>query len=154
MNLADAGKMDSAKKILHRYDSEVSMENVPYGMTSNRGNQHNRVSMSFLYAAYRAGDQAMAKKVSASVKRDLEQQMRYYRFLGDQLTDEQMASDAMNMMQGRANNISDKQMPFIQDIVSSYQMLQNLNEWEKQFAPGRPGATNEGNRVITNDTPK
>lgn len=154
MNLADAGKLDSAKKILHRYDNEVSTENVPYGMTSNRGNQHNRVSMSFLYAAYRAGDQALAKKVAASVKRDLEQQMRYYRFLGDQLTDEQMASDAMNMMQGRPNNIADKQLPFIQDIVSSFQMLQNLVEWEKQFGGPRPGTTNEGNRVITNDTPK
>jgi hypothetical protein len=154
MNLVDGGKIDSAKKILHKYDSEVNIQNVPYGMTSNRGNQHNRVSMSFLYACYRAGDQELAKKVSASVKRDLEQQMRYYRLLGDQLTDEQMASDAMNAMQGRMSNISDKQGPFMQDIVSSYQMLRNIAEWEKQFGPNKAGAAKEGQQVITNDTPR
>lgn len=153
MNLADAGKLDSAKKILNRYDSEVNIQNVPYGMTSNRGNQHNRVSMSFLYACYRAGDQALAKKVAGSVKRDLEQQMRYYRLLGEQLTDEQMAGEAMSMLQGRMSNVSDRQMPFLQDIVSSYQMLQNLAEWEKQFG-GKPAAPNENNQVIKNDTQK
>jgi hypothetical protein len=81
--------------------------------------------------------------------------MRYYRLLGDQLTDLQMAGDAMNAMQGKMSNISDKQGPFIQDIVSSYQMLQNIAEWEKQFGPKASGATKEGQQqIINNDTPK
>jgi hypothetical protein len=132
------------------------MENVPYGMTSNRGNQHNRVSMSFLYAAYRAGDMTLAKKIAESVKKDLDQQMRYYRLLGDQLTDDQMANDAMSMMQGRPNNISDNQVPFVQDIVSSFQMLQNLSEWQKQFGSPKPGNTTETNAPIINtpDSPR
>ncbi len=56
MALVDAGKNDSARKELRKYDSQVLEENVPYGMTSNRGNFHNRVTMTYLYAAYRSGD--------------------------------------------------------------------------------------------------
>lgn len=145
LSLINAGKLDSAKKILHKYDAEVSMENIPYGMTSNRGNQHNVISLRFLYAAYRAGDQALAKKVGGSLRRDLEQQMRYYRLLGDQLTDEQIATDAMNMMEGRPNNIADKQLPFLQDIVSTFQMLRNLQELEAQYGPQKPAGGTESN---------
>ena len=148
MNLADAGKLDSAKKILHRYDQEVNMQNVPYGFTSNRGNQHNRVSMSFLYACYRAGDSALAKKVAGSLKKDLEQQLRYYRLLGDHTSTEQLVTDAMARMQGRPNNLSNKQDMFVQDIVSSFQMLQNLNDWEKEYGPKTPGSIEADTQVI------
>jgi hypothetical protein len=155
LDLAERGKLDSAKKVLRKYDQEVSADNVPYGMTSNRQNQHNRVSMSFLLACHRAGDDALAKKVSASLKKDLEEQMRYYRLLGDHLTDEQMAQDAMGAMQGRPGNLSNKQMVFVQDIVSSYQMLQNLAQWEKEFGTVRPGAGERDSPIINNpvDTP-
>jgi hypothetical protein len=158
MNLADEGKLDSAKKVLNRYDKEVDITNVPYGMTSNRGNQHNRVSMSFLYAAHRSGDKALAGKVAASLKKDLEQQMRYYRLLGSQVTDDQLANDAMSRMQGRPNNLSSDQDVFVQDIVSTYQMLQNLLEWDKQF--GGVKTNPENNSPIVNpgapkqDTPR
>lgn len=150
MNLIDQGKLDSARNILRKYDTEVSMENVPYGMTSNRGNQHNRFSMTFLLAAYQAGDNELAKKVSGSVRKDLQEQMRYYRLLGDQLTDEQIATDAMNFMQGKPNNISDKQVPFAQDIYSTYQMLRNLADWEAQFGPQKPATNTESNAPIQN----
>jgi hypothetical protein len=79
--LAEEQRKDSAKKILHRYDDNVLEENCPYGFTSNRGNMHNRISMSFLLASYRAGDMSLAKKVNSSVKKDLNEQMRYYRIL-------------------------------------------------------------------------
>ena len=48
LSLADASKLDSARKILQRYDQMVDITNVPYGMTSNRGNQHNRISFPVL----------------------------------------------------------------------------------------------------------
>ncbi|HYF31016.1 MAG TPA: DUF2723 domain-containing protein [Chitinophagaceae bacterium] len=149
MSLVNAGKLDSARKVLRKYDTEVSSENVPYGMTSNRQNQHNVISLRFLYAAYRAGDTELAKKVSTSLKSDLQEQMRYYRLLGDQITDEQIATDAMNMMEGKPNNISDKQLPFIQDIASTYQMLRNVSELETQYGPQKP-ANPEGSRPIQN----
>lgn len=154
MNLADAGKLDSARKVLNKYDKEVAIENVPYGMTSNRGNQHNRVSMSFLYAAHKAGDKTLAAKVSASLKKDLEQQMRYYRLLGDQITDDQLANDAMSRMQGRPNNLSSDQDVFVQDIVSTYQMLQNLLEWDKQFGGAKPNAGESNAPIVNPGAPK
>jgi hypothetical protein len=39
----------------------------------------------------------------------------------------------MSYLQNKPHNITDKQAPFAQDIYSSYQMLLNLDEWEKQF---------------------
>ncbi len=153
MSLVEAGKLDSAKKLLHKYDDNVDSANVPYGFTSNRGNMHNRISMSFLLAAYRAGDLTLARKVATSVKKDLEEQMRYYRTLGDQITDDQMANDAYGILQGKGGNISDKQMPFSQDIVTSYQMLMNLADWEKQFGGARPNINPEtGQPIIINDS--
>ena len=126
--------------MLQKYDNMVLESNVPYGMTSNRGNFHNRVSMTFLLAAYRAEDHAMAKKVSGSMKKDLEQQMKYYRSLGDEsMTNETLAMQAAAVMNNKGGNLSQKQYTFAQDILSSYQMLLQLTDWEKQFKPGGAG---------------
>ena len=149
--LVEQKKNDSAKKVLRKYDDNVLQENCPYGFTSNRGNMHDRISMSFLLASYRAGDLELAKKVSGSVKKDLNEQMRYYRLLGDQQTNEQIAGDALSYLQNKGSNISDKQVPFVQDIYSSYQMLLNIDEWERQFGPAQPKSI-ESNQPIVNDT--
>jgi hypothetical protein len=134
MALVDANKKDSARKELRKYDSQVLESNVPYGMTSNRGNFHNRVTMTYLYAAYRSGDLELAKKVGQSVKSDLEQQMKYYRSLGDEGgNNESMAMNAMNILNGKDGNLSERQQVFAQDIVSSYQMLMQMADWEKQY---------------------
>ncbi|MGK9867783.1 hypothetical protein O6221_23450, partial [Salmonella enterica subsp. enterica] len=61
-------------------DKMMLDENMPYGMAS-RGNSHNRNSLLFLEACYLAGDTALANKVSNSVKKDLEQQIRFYNSL-------------------------------------------------------------------------
>lgn len=155
LNLANLDKKDSAKKVLHRYDDNVLESNVPYGMTSNRGNFHNRVSMSFLLAAYEAGDMTLAGKVNTSMKKDLEQQMRYYRTLGDDMSNEQLAMQAAAMLNNRGHALDPKQEVFAQDILSSYQMLMQLGEWEKQYKAGtKPGAPAESaNQVIGTDSP-
>ena len=89
-------------------------------MTSNRGNQHNRISLTFLYASYQSGDLELAKKVSQSLKSDLEQQMRYYRSLGDDgLSNEQLGMNAFQYLNQRAANLSPQQEGFAQDIASS-----------------------------------
>jgi hypothetical protein len=136
MGLIDAGKKDSAKKVLQRYDNMVLEENVPYGMTSNRGNLHNRVSATFLYASYRSGDLALAKKVSESLKSDLSQQMSYYQSLGEgAMTNEQLYMAAANYLNNRPTTLSEKQQTFANDILSAFQMLQQLTDWEKEFGP-------------------
>ena len=82
-SLAGAGRKEDARRILQRFDEKVNTENIPYGMTSNRGNMHNIFSLQFLEACYEAGDLPLAGKVAASLKKDLQQQMRYYQSLGD-----------------------------------------------------------------------
>ena len=74
-SLAEAGRKDSARKVLEHYDQNVLQTNMPYGMTSNRGNMHDIFSFRFLQACYTAEDWTLAKKVNASLKKDLQQQM-------------------------------------------------------------------------------
>ncbi|HMH21601.1 MAG TPA: DUF2723 domain-containing protein [Puia sp.] len=155
MSLVDAGQKDKARNLLEHFDKNVLESNFPYGMTSNRGNQHNRISMSFLLACYQSEDQTLAKKVAASVKKDLEQQMRYYKGLGENMSDEQLAINAQMARQGKGGNLSDKQGEFVEDILSSYQMLLNLGDWEKQFAPAaRAPVTELNQQPLINNPPQ
>jgi hypothetical protein len=58
--------------------------------------------------------------------------------LGDtHSTNTQLANDAYMLLQGKESNLSDKQTPFARDILSSYQVLEQLDEWEKQFQPAK-----------------
>src|SRR5258708_882981 len=148
ISLIDAGKKHSAGKVLEHFDTNVLESNFPYGMTSNRGNQHNRISMSFLLASYQSGKMELAKKVAASLKKDLTQQLRYYSALGDNMPNEQLAINAQMALQGKGGNLSDKQGQFAQDILSSYQMLMQMGDWENKFTasvplpPTQPGKKN------------
>lgn len=164
LSLADVNKLDSARKIVQRYDQMVLDTNVPYGMTSNRGNQHNRISMTFLLAAYRSGDLGLAKKVNQSLKSDLEQQMKYYRSFGEEsMTNEQLGMQALQYLNNRAANLTPKQEGFAQDIMSCYQFLGQLEDWEKEYKSGGGGnAAEKGGAVLPTpdsgkkkaDTPK
>jgi hypothetical protein len=132
ISLAEAGKKEEARHILERYDSQVSQANMPYGMTTNRGNLHNIFSEQFLEACYLSDDFSLAKKVADSIKKDLREQLDYYTSLGDE-TQEQMLNNAWLLLQGKAGDLSNKQAAFAQDIISSYQLLQQLEKWEKEF---------------------
>ena len=55
-------------------------ENFPYGMVS-RGNDHNQLSLAVMQAAYLSDDKALAEKIAGSVKKDLQQQIKYYNSL-------------------------------------------------------------------------
>jgi hypothetical protein len=138
-SLADAGRKDSARKVLEHYDQNVLESNFPYGMTSNQGNMHDIFSLHFLGACYAAEDWALAKKVDASIKKDLDQQMRYYKSLGENMTDEQLAINAQMVLQNKGGNLSDVQASwFAQDILSTYELLMQVNQWEKQYSKGAP----------------
>lgn len=80
IDLAAAGKKEEARKVLQKVDKMMDEENFGYGMAS-RGNLHNRNSLMFLEACYMAEDTALVKKVSASVKKDLQQQIKFYNTL-------------------------------------------------------------------------
>jgi len=98
ISLAQAGRKEEARKVLDHFDGQVSEGDFPYGMTSNRLNQHNAIASEFLKGCYLSDDRALAKKVSASIKKDLQQQLRYYHSLGDEnMSNEQMISVAYSI---------------------------------------------------------
>ena len=81
-NLADGGRKEDAKKLLNKSDKGMSETNMPYGMVS-RQQQQNQISLQFLIAAYKAGDSTLITKVTAALKKDMEQQAAYYESLSD-----------------------------------------------------------------------
>ncbi|HLI93916.1 MAG TPA: DUF2723 domain-containing protein, partial [Puia sp.] len=101
LSLVDAGKKDSARNVLEHFDQNVLESNFPYGMTSTFGNQQNKISMSFLLACYRSNDMKLAAKVAASLRKDLEQQLRYYNSLGESQPNEQLAINAQLAKQNK-----------------------------------------------------
>jgi hypothetical protein len=82
MDMANRGKMDSAKQLLAKIDAGMLQENIPYGLVS-RYNQHNETSLMLLQAAYLTGEDVLVKKISEAVRKDLNEQMAYYEAIGD-----------------------------------------------------------------------
>jgi hypothetical protein len=80
IDLAAKNRKEDARAVLNKVDKMMHESNFGYGLTS-RGNLHNRNSLLFLEACYLAGDQALIQKVSAAVKKDLQQQVNYYNAL-------------------------------------------------------------------------
>ena len=84
--------------------------------------------------------------------------MNYYRSLGEGgMNNEQLAMQAAAVLNNQGGNLSEKQNEFAYDILSSYQMLQRMGEWELQYKSG--GALPETPRTIPNtgapaDSPK
>ncbi|HQS55353.1 MAG: membrane protein [Bacteroidetes bacterium 24-39-8] len=91
IDLSAKNRKEEAKKALQLVDKMMLDENFAYGMVS-RGNMHNKNSLLFLEACLMAGDTTLANKVAASVKKDLQQQVKFYNGLtGDKV--EQMGDE-------------------------------------------------------------
>ncbi|WEK36967.1 MAG: DUF2723 domain-containing protein [Candidatus Pseudobacter hemicellulosilyticus] len=132
--LLHTGDKAGARAILRRFDSQVSPANFPYGYTTNLGNQHNIVSAQFLQTCYLADDLELARKVTTSLEKDLRQQLRYYRHLGDaEQPEEQLVQNAYQLVQGKPGELASRQYAFARDILSSWQLLQQLKDWELEF---------------------
>jgi len=154
ISLVQAGKKDSARQVLEHFDQHVKEFNFPYGMASNRANQHDGISLEFLQACYMAGDSNLARKVESSLKRDLQQQMRYYKSLGEEnLSDDQLANNAYLILQGKGGNLSDRQGQFVQDIFSTFRMLMQIDEMDKQFNPAKFPSAEQNPPMISNPPP-
>ncbi len=128
MDLAAKGRKEDAQKVLEKEDKMMMQENMPYGMIS-RGNMHNRNSISFLEACYRADDKTLATKVLASVRKDLQQQVKFYNVLSGN------KADAME---------NDKKM------AESY--LQALNSMEQMYA-NKPATPEAAGNIVTPAAP-
>ena len=90
---------------------------------------HNRNSISFLEACYRADDKTLAAKVMASVKKDLQQQVKFYNTLSGN------KADAME---------NDKKM------AESY--LQALSSMEQMFG-NKPAPAETSGNIVTPTAP-
>lgn len=134
-SLAMSGKQEEARKLLQLFEQKVSTANVPHAMASPQANMHNRVSLEYLQSCYVAGETAIAKKVAAALKKDLQQQLDYYRSLGDvAYNTEQLVNNAAMILQGKFADLSRRQMFFVQDIYSSFWLLEQVKELEKMYA--------------------
>lgn len=103
-NLAENGQLKEARDLLEKCDKNMLQQNFPYGMPSRR-EQQDLISSQFLYAAYKAGDSALAKKVSESLRTDLEQQVMYYNSLDENRQqylayDNQVVQQLLQQLQG------------------------------------------------------
>ncbi|MEO7265236.1 MAG: DUF2723 domain-containing protein, partial [Ferruginibacter sp.] len=123
-SLADAGRLEDAKKMLNKCDAMMLNENFPYGMVS-RSQQHNQFSLQFLYSAYKAGDMKLAEKITSSLKKDIEQQARYYEQLNDR------RREALAYEEERNSNI-----------------MKGLMSLEQQYKNTKPN-TESGTQIIT-----
>jgi len=129
LDLASKGKKDSAIQVLKRTDEMMNQGNFPYGLAS-RGNDQNRISMMFLQACYLAGDKQLAAKVDASVKKDLQEQVKFYNSLTSP------KSDYMSYEKSTAD-----------------ELLQMLAQMEQQYGDKAPAPV-ENPVIKTLDTPK
>ena len=107
MNLAIDGRKQEAVALLDRSETLVHPEGLPYAMVS-RDNGHNRTTLAYLEAAYRAGHPTLIKKLKDALTKDLNDQLNYYKYLkdkrpeyynGDLMDDEQFCTRALQQIQ-------------------------------------------------------
>ncbi len=143
-SLAEHGNKEGATKLLEKCDKGMLQEDFAYGMVS-RFQQHDYISLQFLEACFKAGDTALAEKVSKSVKTDLQQQMTYYAKLGDMSLDEfekgVNQSIQIRYQMERDNflgNLTTKLRFVYDDAERGFQFLKMLEAMEQQYKAVKP----------------
>jgi hypothetical protein len=53
--------------------------------------------------------------------------------MGDETSDDQLANNAYMILQNKGGNLSDRQMGFAQDIFTTYRMLMQIDEMDRQY---------------------
>ncbi len=130
ISLADNNRKEDAKKLLARADKMMLQENFPYGMVS-RGQNHNQIAGQFLLAAWKAGDSVLARKVSASIRKDLNQQVAYFNSLSE-----------------------NQQMAISNDNDAAKALIQQIEQMEMYFKnPQTPVLNPETGPAINNNPP-
>ena len=134
-NMADKGKKAEAQKLLDKVEAGIDTGNLPYAMVS-RFNSHNQTGLVYLEAAYKAGKTDLAEKVRLVVRKDLEQQKKYYDYL---------KNNRPEFFGGALEGT---------EVYFNDALLMALGEIEKKYAPQTQSQTPaEGGGTIIN-TPK
>jgi hypothetical protein len=145
---ARSNNKEDAKKLLNKCDKAIDETNMPYGLVS-RGQQQNQFSFQFALAAYEAGDSLLARKVNKALTKDLDEQMRYYAYLGEMSVDElkKMIVDnsKLKYQQERDNLISsltNRLAPLYDEAEVAFQLLVNLKQVEESFVKENSSSPN------------
>ena len=147
-NLADAGKKEEAGKLIDKLESGIIPENLPYAMVSRYGS-HNQQGMLYLEACYKAGKKELAEKVRLSLRKDMEQQRKYYISMNKGITPDISPAGA------------DNNDPMFRSMLMEYRineaMMIVLEELEKKYAPEtltkQPTTENPGQTVTNTAKP-
>ena len=103
-------------------------ENFPYAIVS-RQNIHNTASTQFLESAIRAGDKKLADKVGAALKKDLNEQMSYYAYLGNMSVPE-LQQAVQDLMANKADNLSNNQRQMFMEIRQAVLLMDYVRSLE------------------------
>ncbi|MBK5269498.1 MAG: DUF2723 domain-containing protein, partial [Bacteroidia bacterium] len=129
-NMADEGKKEEAQKLLDKCEAGLLPENFPYAMAS-RYNSHNQTGFIYLEGCYKAGKTELAEKVRLAIRKDLEEQKKYYDYIKINRPDLFGGYDRSEAPINEA-------------------MLMVLDAIEKKYAPQTQPKTNEGKPTIVN----
>ncbi|MFL5786723.1 MAG: DUF2723 domain-containing protein, partial [Flavisolibacter sp.] len=110
--LADQGRYDEAKEVLNKSESIIKSDDLPYAMVS-RDNMHNRISMLYLQAAYKAKDLSLANKLDQALRKDTNDQKNYYAYV--------------------RNFREENYGPFANDDQQCDQLLNIMDQWKKEY---------------------
>lgn len=139
--LANEGRKEEAIKLLKKSESLIIPQDLPYAMVSNRPspNFHNRVSMFYLQAAYKAGYMELANKISQALRKDFNDQRAYYKYMRE--------------------NHEESYAYFANDDQDCDQYLKQLDDMQKIFNPPNiihenPGKLNNAADSSKKDTVK
>jgi hypothetical protein len=143
-SLVNNGRLDDARLLLRRLDSNMHADNVPYGLAS-RQNQHDMISIQMADLAYRSGDKALGDKITDAVGKDLAQQVGYYANLGD-MSGEQMLGAVQEVLAGQGDNLSNRQRGLFIEIRQALALQEYLKGIKSQYgaAAAPPPASGGG----------
>jgi hypothetical protein len=127
-NLADAGKKELAQQLLDKVEKGISAENLPYAMVSRFGS-HNQAGLQYLEAFYKAGKMNEAEKIRKALRKDMEEQRRYYNYI------QQDKPEAMSLLE-------------IERLINEA-YLEVLDAIEQRYAPNlKKDNTTEGTKTL------
>ncbi len=126
--LAQAGKKDSALKVLKYGDEHILKSDFPFGLTSER-NIHNIGSMRVAFAYYLAGDVEKGNEVANLIIEDCKQQAAYYRSLSPA-----------------------KASAFTQDLQQARTIISKLKQWKGMFGKDGENSLNKAAQSQKADT--
>ena len=143
-SMAKEGRKEEARKLLEKSDKGINTVNMPYAMVS-RGNQQNIVAISVMEAAYEAEYKELGDRVLADIKKDIDQQLKYYAALGG------MSVQEMTQHMQDPDGLSAKQRTLYSEIDQTFRVQNYLSFVEGKY--NTPAVNPEIPAVIKTDSP-